>query len=304
MGLRCECGPFGDLPGAIFLKEIMSNSNAVLDELVSGWIGSPPIVFNKLQQALNDPKLSFKDFDAIISADPGLTARLLKVANSSFYGLDSKVETITHALGVVGVKPLIEMAVSAVMVQKLKGISPGMLDIQSFWKHNVACGLASRAIAQNLGRENLEAFYTAGMLHDIGFLIICQGSPKKAQEIMSRCKLDGLPQSQVEEEVFGFSHAQVGALIFKEWGLAPSLIEAVRYHHTPSLAKDFPLEAAILHVADYLVDNMKYSVGDYYIMPELDTKVIKLTGVTRDSLDYIRQAVNTQMVETLDIFTK
>jgi putative nucleotidyltransferase with HDIG domain len=304
VGLRYEFRPFGDRLDTIFLRIGMSSTNAVLDDLVSGWIGSPPIVFNKLQEALHDPDLSFKDFDAIISADPSLMARLLKVANSSFYGLDTKVETITHALGVVGVKPLIEMAVSAVMVQKLKGISPGMLNIQSFWKHNVACGLASRAIAQNLGRGNLEAFYTAGMLHDIGFLIICQGSPKKAQEIMARCKFDDIPQSQAEEEVFGFSHAQVGALIFKEWGLAPSLIEAVRYHHDPSQAKEFPLESAVLHVADFFVYNIKFTVGENYTIPALDPKVIKLTGVTRDSLDYIRQAVNTQMAETLDIFTK
>jgi len=79
----------------VFLREAMSSKNAVLDEMVSGWIGSPPVVFNKLQEALNDPDLSFKDFDAIISADPSLTARLLKVSNSSFYGLDTKVETIT-----------------------------------------------------------------------------------------------------------------------------------------------------------------------------------------------------------------
>ena len=130
-------------------------------------------------------------------ADPSLTARLLKVANSSFYALDTKVETITHALGVVGVKPLIEMSLSTVLVQKLKGISPDMLDIQSYWKHNVACGLASRAIAQNLGRGNLETFYTTGMLHDIGSLIIYQGNPKKAREILSRCRSEELLQSLI-----------------------------------------------------------------------------------------------------------
>lgn len=271
--------------------------------MISGWIGSPPVVFHKLQEALNDPNLSFKDFDAIISADPSLTARLLKVANSSFYALDTKVETITHALGVVGVKPLIEMALSTVMMQKFKGISPSVLDIQSFWKHNIACGLASRAIAQNLGAGNLEAFYTAGMLHDIGFLIICQGNPQKAQEIIARCKFEGLPQSQVEEEVFGFSHARVGALIFKEWGLSPSLIEAVRYHHNPTQAENFPVETAVLHVADFLVNNMKYTVGDNYTIPKLNPAVVSMTGVTRDSIGYIRQAVNTQMMETLEIFT-
>ena len=286
-----------------FPREDMGASNATLDEMVSGWIGSPPVVFNKLQEALNDPDLSFKDFDAIISADPALTARLLKVANSSFYALDTKVETISHALGIVGVKPLIEMALSTVVVQKFKGLSQEVLDIQAFWKHNIACGLASRAIAQSLGAGNLESYYTTGMLHDIGFLIICQGNPKKAREIVSRCKLEGLPQVQVEEQVFGFSHARVGALIFKEWGLSPSLIEAVRYHHAPTQAENFPLETAILHVADFLVDNMKYSVGDNYTIPSLDTSVVSMTGVTRESLDYIRQAINTQMAETLEIFT-
>jgi len=304
MGLRYERGPLEDRLGMIFPGEVMSNSSAVLDEMVSGWIGSPPLVFNKLQEALNDPDLSFKDFDAIISADPSLTARLLKVANSSFYALDTKVETITHALGIVGVKPLIEMALSTVMVQKLKGISPEMLDVQSFWKHNVACGLASRTIAQNLGAGNLEAFYTAGMLHDIGSLIICQGNPKKAREILSWCKSEGLTQSEVEEEVFGFSHARVGALIFKEWGLSPSLIESVRYHHCPSQAENFPLETAVLHVADFLVYKMKYTLGNSYAIHPLDPNMVRMTGVTRESLGYIRQAVHAQMAETLNIFTQ
>jgi putative nucleotidyltransferase with HDIG domain len=281
----------------------MSSKNAVLDELVSGWIGSPPIVFNKLQEAIKDPDLSFKEFDAIISADPSLTARLLKVANSSFYGLDTKVETITHALGIVGVKPLIEMALSTVMVQKASGISPDLLDIQLFWKHNVACGLASRAIAQSLGAGNLEAFYTAGMLHDIGSLIIYQGNPKKAREILSRCRSEKLPQSQVEEEVFGFSHARVGALIFQEWGLAPSLIEAVRYHHNPTQAENFPLETAVLHVADFLAYQMNYNLGVDYPIHPVDRSVVPMTGVVRDSLNYIVQSVNKQMAETLEIFT-
>jgi putative nucleotidyltransferase with HDIG domain len=272
--------------------------------MVSSWIGSPPVVFSQLQEALKDTNVSFKKFDAIIKADSDLTTRLLRVANSSFYALDTKVETISHALRVIGVKPLIEMALSMVMVQKFKGILPGTLDNQSFWKHNIACGLASRAIAQNLGRDNLETFYMAGMLHDIGFLIISQENPKKAQEIIAKCKFDEIPQNQVEKEMLGFSHARVGAVIFKEWGLAPSLIEAVRYHHCPTQAKKFPVETAVLHVADYLVDNMKYTLGDYYIITALDPAVLQITGVTGDTLDYIRQVVSTQIDETLEIFTK
>jgi putative nucleotidyltransferase with HDIG domain len=281
----------------------MTSTNAVLSELVSSCIGSPPFVFTKLQDALNQPESSFKDFDAIISADPSLTAYLLKVANSSFYGLDTKVESISHALSIVGIKPLTDMALSTVLARKFKDISSDLLDIQLFWKHNIACGLASRIIAQKLGRDNLESFYTAGMLHEIGSLVIYQGSPDKAREILSRCKSEGLPQSEVEVEVFGFSHARVGALIFQEWGFSPNLIEAVRYHHHPSQAKNFPLETAVLHVADFVVYNMGYTLGEGYPIHPLDPDAAKLTEVTQNSLDYIRQAVNAQMAETLDIFT-
>jgi HD-like signal output (HDOD) protein len=280
----------------------MSNTNAVLEEVIRGCIGTPPVVFKKLQEALKDPDLSLKKFDTILKTDPSLSARLLKFANSSFYAFDTKVETITHALSVVGVKPLTEIAQSMIMMQKFKDILPGTLDMESFWKHNIACGLASRVIAQNLDRDNLEAFYITGMLHDIGFLIISQENSKKTHEIIARCKFDGLPQIQVEEEEFGFTHAQVGALIFKEWSFAPSLIEAVRYHHEPNQAENFPVETAVLHVADYLVDNMKYTVGENYTTLELDTTVLSMTGVTRDSIDNIRHAVNAQMSETLGIF--
>ncbi len=281
----------------------MSHTNIVLEEMVSSWISSPPVVLKQLQGVPKDPNLSAEKFDTICSADPDLTARLLRVANSSFYGLDTKVETTSHARDVIGVKPLIEMAESLVMVRKFKDILPGTLDNQSFWKHNIACGLASCVIAQKLGRENLETFFMAGILHDIGFLIISQEHPKKAQEVIARCKFDELPQNHVEKELLGFSHARVGALILKEWGLVPSLIEAVHYHHCPTRAKKFPVEAAVLHVADFTVDNMKYTLGDSYIMPELDPAVLQITDVTEDTLNYIRQVVSTQINEFLDIFT-
>ena len=281
----------------------MSNTRIVLDEMVSRWISPPPVIFKQLQEALKEPDLSFKSFDAILSADPSLTARLLKFVNSSFYTLDTKVKSITGALGVIGIKPLIEIALSMIMVQRFKNLVSGTLDIQSFWKHNIACGLASRVIAQNLGRNDLETFYTGGMLHDIGFMVISKENAKKAQEIIIRCKFEELPQSQVEEEEFGFTHAQVGAQIFKEWNLAPSLIEAVRYHHNPTQAENFPMEAAVLHVADYLVDNMKYTVGENYATLALDSTVLSMTGVTKESMVNIHRTVHTQLDETLEIFT-
>lgn len=280
----------------------MSNENSVLDEIADNWIGSPPIVFLKLQQALNDPDLSFEEVDPIINTDPNLAARLLKIANSSFYGLDTKVKTITHALGIVGIKPVIEMALSTIMVQEFKGIPKELVDMESFWKHSIACGLAAREIGKNLLLDNMDSLYSAGMLHDLGSLIIYQGNPKKAKKILIRCQSEGLPLSEVEEAVLGFNHAKIGAFLFEKWGLAPSLVEAVRFHHEPSKAREFSLEAAILHTADIITYKMKYGIEKKLVIPDVDTAAIRMVDVNLDTLPGIRGAVDRQIEEIISLF--
>ncbi len=251
---------------------------------------------------MDDPNSSFADFESIISTDSNLAARLLKMANSSFYGLETKIETITQALGVVGTKPMVEMALTSVMFDKMKSIESNIRGIRGFWKHNVACGLAARIIGQTMGRDDLETLYTAGMLHDMGTLVINYENPKKALQILTRCKSEGIPQCQAEEEELGFSHARLGALIFKEWRFSPVLVECVDYHHEPSKGINYPLETAIVHVADYLVHSMHMDYEDGFPLPPLDPKVTGFSSVSRQSLGYIRQAVNAQMAEVFDFF--
>ena len=280
----------------------MSNLNAILDGTLDGWIGSPPLVFHKLQNALNNPDISFEEVDPIIRTDPNLAARLLKIANSSLYGLDTKVKTITHALGIVGIEPVIEMALSTIMVQEFKGIPKELVDMQSFWKHNIACGLAAREIGKNLLLDNMDSLYTAGMLHDLGSLIIYQGNPEKAKEILTRCQSDGLPLSEVEDKVIGFNHAQLGAFLFEKWGLAPSLVEAVRFHHEPSQAREFSLEAAILHTADFIAYKMKFGIEKKLVIPDVDNEAVQMVDVNLETLPEIRNAVDRQIEEITSLF--
>ncbi len=280
----------------------MSYENSVLDETIDDWIGSPPLVFHELQNALNNPDLSFAEVDPIIRTDPNLAARLLKIANSSFYGLDTKVKTITHALSIVGIQSVIEMALATIMVQVFKGIPKELVDMQSFWKHSIACGLAAREIGKNLLLDNVDSLYTAGMLHDLGSLIIYQGNPKKAKKILTRCQSEGLVLSKVEDEVIGFNHAQIGAFLFEKWGLAPSLVEAVRFHHEPSKAREFLLDAAILHTADFITYKMNFGIEKRLILPDVDTEAVRMVDVGLDTLPCIRNAVNRQIEEILSLF--
>jgi putative nucleotidyltransferase with HDIG domain len=280
----------------------MEKANAVFNEVVADWIGSPPPVYHKLHQAMQSPDTSFAEFSEIISADPSLAARLLRIANSPFYGIGSRVETIIHALGIIGIDQLTELALATIMVNQFKGIDKSLVNMQSFWMHSVGCGLAARAIAKNMGERQVEPYYTASMLHDIGSLILYKESPEKSKEILTRCKSEGLSLSTVEEEVLGFTHAEVGAVVFTKWGLPRSLVAAVQYHHRPSEAKDHALFPAIVHLADIIAYEMDLGTGGEPTVPELDPAAIQRTGLTRAFLTDIQESVRGEVDEAVSLF--
>ena len=280
----------------------MDKARVIFNEVIADWIGSPPPVYHKLNQAMQDSDASFEDFSDIISADPSLAARLLRIANSPFYGQDSKVETIVHAVGIVGIGHLTELALATIMVNQFKGIDKDLVNMQSFWMHSIGCGLAARTIAKNAGERHVEPYYTASMLHDIGSLILYKEIPDKAREILTRCKSEGLSLSTVEEEVLGFTHAEVGAIVFTKWGLPGSLVAAVQYHHNPSEAKDHPLFPAIVHLADIIAYEMDLGTGGEPTIPVLDPAAIQRTGLTRAFLTDIQGQVRDQVDEAVSLF--
>ncbi len=280
----------------------MEKANAVFNEVVADWIGSPPPVYHKLHKAMENPNTSFAEFSKIITVDPSLSARLLRIANSPFYGIGSRVETIIHALGIIGIDQLTELALATVMVNQFKGIDKSLVNMQSFWMHSVGCGLAARAIAKNMGERQVEPYYTASMLHDIGSLILYKESPEKSREILNRCKSEGLSLSKVEEEVLGFTHAEVGAVVFTKWGLPRSLVAAVQYHHRPSKAKDHSLFPSIVHLADIIAYEMELGTGGEPGIPELDKAAIQRTGLTRAFLTDIQESVRNEVNEAFSLF--
>ena len=280
----------------------MNKASEIFNEVVEDWIGSPPLVYRKLHQAMQNPDASFGEFSDIISTDPSLAARLLRIANSPFYGLGSKVETIIHALSIVGIDQLKELALATILVNQFKGIDRDLVDMQSFWMHSIGCGLAARTIAKNMGEPHVEPYYTACMLHDIGSLIIYKEIPEKAREILTRCKSEGLSLSTVEKEVLDFTHTEVGAVVFTKWGLPRSLIEAVQYHHHPSEAKEHPLFPAIVHLADIIAYEMDLGTGGESTIPVLDPAAIQRTGLTRSFLSDIQDDVRDQVDEAVSLF--
>ena len=227
-----------------------------VEGLVDTWAASPPIMYFQLKEALNNPNSAFDDFAKIISTDPALTSRLLKIVNSAFYGLSSQVETISHALNIIGTNQLVDMALASAVTSTFRGIPRDLINMEAFWMHSVATGVAARKIGEYKKMEEADRFYLGGMLHDIGSLVLFKELPEKSKKVLEYCKKKNVSLSSVEIEAFGMNHAEVGGMILAGWNLPERIVEIVRYHHDPMESKKYFIEASIIQLADHMVHEM------------------------------------------------
>lgn len=201
-----------------------------------------------------------------IALDQGLTARVLRVANSSFYGLQSKVGTIHEAVVVLGFRAVRSMVLAvgvngAFRVEQCPGF-----DVQAYLRHGVGVGLAARVLAP-LARQNAELAFTAGLLHDIGELVLASNFAKPYCEALAYRKRHDVSLQEAEQEILGITHAEVGGLLAETWRFPPVLREAVADHHSPARAPAESL-ANLVHVADVTAHALGLSrFGDEMVMP-------------------------------------
>jgi putative nucleotidyltransferase with HDIG domain len=229
-------------------------------------IFSPPTVFLRLNDAVNNPRSSVTDIGNIISEDQGLTVRLLRMANSPLYGYPSRIETISQAVLIIGTKQLRDIIFATSVISLFKGIPEDIITMETFWRHSIACGVIARIIAGHRREPNVETFFTAGILHDVGRLIMYTRMPVECSNILSGIARQPQLLFKAERESLGFNHTDVGGLLLKEWKLPQNLTEAVACHHSPERAAHYPIEAACIHVADILAHAMQLgSSGEKYI---------------------------------------
>lgn len=266
------------------------------------WVSAMPLIYMQIQKAIDDPDSTFKDIGKIISGDAALTSRLLKIVNSSFYGFSGRIETIAHALNIVGTVQLSDLVLAMTAIRQFPGVSKDLISMDSFWRHSIAVGLFSRELAENTDEPEADRFYVAGMLHDIGSLVIFKKMPTRSADILAQCADKDLPLHEVERQSIGFDHAAVGEALLKAWKLPPRLVEAVACHHTSSRAKDFPLEAAILHVADILAYEMKLGSSGVVAPPAMERDAWELIGLPDDKLESVKKEVDMKFSETVTMF--
>lgn len=265
-------------------------------ELLTGYveISSLPLVYTRLNEMVNSPRASIADIGRVISEDAGLTARLLRIVNSAFYSLPTRVESITRAITIIGTHELRALALATSVTTMFKGIPEDLANMDLFWRHSIACGVAARIIASFRRIPNAERLFIAGVLHDIGRLVMYVKIPDQSREVIVRCREVRQPLYAAEKDVLGFGHASVASLLLEAWRFHPGLEEAVGFHHNPKGAARYPLEAAIIHVADILSHALGLGTSGELFVPPLDEEAWSRLGLPTSMLSAILTQLEAQ----------
>ena len=242
-------------------------------------LASLPDVYYRIMEVINSARSSASHIADVVSKDTSLLARLLKLVNSAFYGFPSKIETVSRAVAIIGTRELSTLALGITAVQYFQNIPPEFIDMKGFWRHSVACGVYARLLASEKVGLSEERLFVAGLLHDVGKLVLYRQIPFSAREAMEMSMTKQIPVWQAERELLGFDHAQVGALLLREWKIGGPLETMVRFHHNPAGAAQ-PLEAALLSTADTLAIAMGFAKSGTFAVSAIDKETWSAVGLS------------------------
>ncbi len=260
-----------------------------------------PDVYNRIVETLNSPTATSHKVAEVISKDASLTLRLLELVNSPVYGFAGKIESVSRAVSLLGTNELTTLALGVSTVQNFRSIPNEVLDMESFWKHSIRCGLFAQFLASHIDGVSEEKCFVGGLLHDIGRLLLLQQNSELYGAVMEMGRKKQTSMSQVEKEYLRTDHALVGKLLAGKWKLPISLTRMIGGHHAPS-ASQFQLEACIVHVSDVLA----HTCGDEAIMvneiPKLQVQAWEELKLPVDVISSTIRQVDAEYLRIASIF--
>lgn len=216
-------------------------------------IAALPEVVMRITQVIGDPKSTASDLNRLISNDPSLVSRVLKLVNSSYYARSTQIDSVQRAIVLLGFEAVHNLALSATVGEMFRGPLTDDFSARDLWTHSVAVASLGREIARRVCKPVAEQVFLAGLMHDIGLLAEFQAVPMKLRQVAELAKGTGARFSALELSVIGVDHAEIGAALAEKWGFPQACRQACAYHHRPALAdEEFRKIVGIVQVADTL----------------------------------------------------
>ncbi|MDQ7838994.1 MAG: HDOD domain-containing protein [Thermodesulfobacteriota bacterium] len=238
----------------------------------------PTVVANILTLVQKNSS-SARDVAAYISQDQAISSAVLKIANSAYYNLSGKVEAIDRAVVVLGFETVKNLALGTSVFSNLKSDEESVFDREGFWIHAIGVGTAANMISKEILKSNDPSFFVSGLFHDLGKIIFDRYLNDMYIPVVSQAKEEGKPLYNLENEVFGLNHADVGSMLLTRWKIPSLIINRLKYHHNlESCPAEYAIETAVIVTANYLchLKNMGLSLVPEISLSETAFKSLQI----------------------------
>lgn len=268
---------------------------------------SLPTSVTKIMEISNDPKASPADLNQVISLDPVLMGKVMKLINSAYYGLSTEITSLVRAIIMLGINTVKNLALSTAVLANLgKTSSENGLNMDGFWRHSLCVGATSKLIAKKLkiDPKRLEEYFMAGLLHDIGKIPLNNRLSDPYVKAMSSADREKIPLIQAEKNVIGIHHCEVGKIILQRWRLNQEIQDALGFHHAP-LSYEGPHRQIVLAVtaANYFANIFEIGfAGDRYSQ-KVPSEVFSEIGVDMEWFEGVEQQIQDE-IEKARVFLK
>ena len=246
-----------------------------------------PVVATKVMQLIESENATAEELAKVVASDPAVAARVLKISNSSFYGCQRQIQTLSHAIVVLGFSTLKSLVVAASVKQVYQ---PYGLIEKMLWEHSFGAGLASRMIAKETRLVSEEEAFLGGLFHDIGKIIMNTMNSDQFRDVIQRCYNDGLTFEEAERQVYSYTHSEVGGLVIKKWNFPTMLMHAVLNHHSFDFAENEDPYQINLTCVVGLANMFCHKVGIGIREPESELDLSQSVPAQRLGLDEQRMA--------------
>ncbi len=262
-----------------------------------------PAMVVKVTQMLNDPEVSFKALADVLQYDPGLTANILRLANSAYFGFASKINSVHQGMVRLGTKRIYELAVAAAIgpfaQQAIKGYD---LSPRKLWEHSMAVAVGTEELAKLLKIPAPEFAFTAGLLHDIGKIVLGTFIEVDPEPIFKLVREEKIAFNEAETQILGINHAEVGALLFERWNLPESIIQVIQWHHEPESHEDSSKVTALVHAADMIALMSGIGTGRDGLRYRPSQQVVGQLNLTTDIIEMCSSQILEKVNELIHVF--
>lgn len=261
-----------------------------------------PTIYYKLVDALSNTSTTIKDISLLVSTDLVLSFKLLKIVNSSIYGLSSNINSIDKAIFHLGFRELKNIILSTKIIEVFSDLnSNSKFDIVEFWKHSIAVGTISRIIAQELGQKNLDEYLLSGITHDIGKLVLFKILGSEYNVVFLIMEKENLTLKVAEQKVLGITHQEIGLKLAESWNLDTNILNVIRYHNDGLVESNYDQLVGVIHISNILAKLLNYGNSGCNIIEQPNHLLCRRINLKNFELESFYKRIKTDYEQAKDI---